>query len=226
MWGTMVNGLAIVAGALLGRLLGKGLPENIRGTVMQALGLGVLLIGMQMAFATQNVIIVIISLVAGGITGEILRIEYWLNRFGERVQAMFARSPQENTFAQGFITASLVYCVGAMAIMGALESGLTGNHHTLYAKSVLDGVSAIAFASSLGSGVVFSALPVVIYQGSITLLASWLQHFMTAAVIAEMKATGGVLIFGIGLNILEIKTIKIGNMLPAILFAFFLAYLF
>lgn len=224
MWGTIVNALAIVAGALLGKILGSGLPEYVRHTVMQAIGLGVLLIGMQMAFATQNVIIVIVSLVLGGIIGELVRLEYWLDKMGEWLQAKFTRPGSENLFAKGFITASLVYCVGAMAIMGALESGLTGKHQTLYAKSVLDGVSAMMFSSTLGIGVAFSALPVLIYQGTITMLAAWLQQFLTAAVIAEMKATGGVLIFGIGLNLLEITRIKIGNLLPAIFFAFLIAY--
>lgn len=226
MWGTVVNGLAVIAGGMLGKILGKGLPENIRSSVMQAIGLGVLLIGIQMALATENVIIVIISLVVGGILGELFKLQTGLDNLGLYLESKFSKGEKENSFAKAFVTASLVYCVGAMAIMGALESGLTGEHQTLYAKSVLDGVSAIMFSSTLGIGVAFAAIPVVIYQGTITLLASWLQGFMTAAVIAEMKATGGLLIFGIGLNLLQITNIKVGNLLPGILFAAILASIF
>ena len=226
MWGTIVNVAAIVAGGLLGKILGKGLAENMRRTVMQAIGLGVLLIGMQMALVTQNITIVILSLVLGGITGELLRIQSRLDNLGLFLEGKFSREEGRNTFAKAFVTASLVYCVGAMAIMGSLESGLTGQHQTLYAKSILDGVSAIMFSSTLGIGVAFAAVPVFIYQGFITLLASWIQVFMTAAVIAEMKATGGLLIFGIGLNLLNITDIKVGNLLPAIVIAAVLASFF
>lgn len=224
MWGTIVNALAIVTGALLGKAMGKGLPENVRSTVMQAIGLGVLLVGIQMALETSNVIIVILSLVLGGIVGELARLEYWLEWMGQRLQEKFSKEDGQNLFAKAFITGSLVYCVGAMAIMGAIESGLTGNHQTLYVKSLLDGVSAIMFSSTLGIGVAFAALPVFLYQGTITLLAAWIQQFLTAAVIAEMKAVGGILIFAIGLNLLEIKTIKVGNLLPSLVFAFLIAY--
>jgi len=225
MLGTVVNVLAIIAGSLLGIVLGKGLPENIRATVMQAIGLGVLLIGGQMALATQNITIVIISLVVGGILGELIRLQQGLDNLGLYLEAKFSKE-ENNTFAKAFVTASLVFCVGAMAIMGALESGLTGQHQTLYAKAILDGVSAIMFSSTLGIGVAFAALPVFIYQGLITLLASWIQVFMTEAVIAEMKATGGLLIFGIGLNLLKVADIKVGNLLPAILVAALLASFF
>jgi len=225
-WGTIVNVAAIIAGGLTGKILGKGLPENMRSIVMQAIGLGDLLIGVQMALATQNVTIVIISLVLGGIAGDLLKLQQRLDNLGLYLEAKFSKQAGNNTFAKAFVTASLVYCVGAMAIMGALESGLTGQHQTLYAKSVLDGVSAIMFSSTLGIGVAFAALPVFVYQGLITLLAFWVQNYMTAAVIAEMKATGGLLIFGIGLNLLEIANLKVGNLLPAILVAAILAGVF
>lgn len=226
MWGTIVNVAAIIAGGLLGKILGKGLPGNIRSTVMQAIGLGVLLIGVQMALATENITIVIISLVVGGIVGELIKLQSGLDNLGLYLESKFSKEEGSNTFAKAFVTASLVYCVGAMAIMGALESGLTGQHQTLYAKSILDGVSAIMFSSTLGIGVAFAAFPVLIYQGLITLLASWIQGLITAAVIAEMKATGGLLIFGIGLNLLKITDIKVGNLLPAILIAAILASFF
>ncbi|MDS1029842.1 DUF554 domain-containing protein [Bacillota bacterium LX-D] len=224
MFGTIVNVLAIIAGGLLGKFLGAKFSENISSTVMQAVGLGVLVIGTQMFLATDNIIIIIASLVLGGIAGELLRLEYWLERLGEWLQSIVNKGNKESAFAKAFVTASLVYCVGAMAIMGSLESGLTGSHQTLFAKSILDGISAIIFSSTLGIGVAFSAIPVFIYQGSITLLASWIQPFLTAAVIAAMKATGGVLIFAIGLNILKIKSVPVGNLLPSIIFACLFAY--
>jgi uncharacterized membrane protein YqgA involved in biofilm formation len=226
MWGTIVNVIAIIVGGFLGKILGKGLPGNIRSTVMQAIGLGVLLIGIQMALSTQNITIVIISMVLGGIMGEVIKLQSRLDDLGLYLESKFSKEEGDNTFARAFVTASLVCCVGAMAIMGALESGLTGQHQTLYAKSILDGVSAIMFSSTLGIGVAFAAIPVFIYQGLITLLASWVQGFMTVAVIAEMKATGGLLILGIGLNLLKIADIKVGNLLPAILIAAILASFF
>ena len=156
----------------------------------------------------------ILCVVAGGIIGEALDIEKALEKMGDWFQSRFAKG--ESTFAEGFVTASLIYCVGAMAIVGSLDDGLTGNIQTLLAKSILDGVSAIVFASTLGVGVVFSAIPVLFYQGSITLLAGVLKPWLTPEVISQMSTVGSLLIMGIGFNILEIKRIKVGNMLPAI----------
>jgi uncharacterized protein len=222
MTGTVVNAAAIIVGSLMGVLLKKGLPDRLKGTLMQGIGLGVLLIGFRMALQSENLLIVLASLVLGGIVGETINIELYLEKFGLFIQS---KVDENSSIAKAFVTSSLLYCVGSMAVMGALESGLTGNHTTLYAKSILDGVTSIIFASTLGIGVLFSAIPVLIYQGAITMAASLVQPILTTAAVAEMTGTGGLLIIGIGLNVLEIKTIKVGNLLPAILFALLISTL-
>lgn len=219
MLGTIVNTLAIIVGAALGKWAGSALREEMQQVVMQAIGLGVILIGLSMAITTNNILVVLVSLVLGGIIGELLAIEDQLAKMGQAMEKMFSNGRGETTFVKGFVSASLLYCVGAMAIMGALESGLTGQHTTLYAKSLLDGVSAVILASSLGWGVAFSAISVFAYQGSITLLAGWLGTLLTEPVITEMTAAGGLLIFAIGLDLLSIKKFKVGNLLPAIFIA-------
>lgn len=221
--GTIVNAAAIIAGALLGKMLGQGLSENIKSTVLQGLGLGVLLVGATMALETNKIIVVLVSLMLGAVIGEIIGIESWLDRAGKALEKKVSANGDHGAVAKGFVTGTLIYCVGAMAIMGSLESGLTGDHTILYAKSLLDGVMSVVLASTLGLGVAFSAASVFIYQGTITLLAQWVSRFMTDPVIAELTSVGGVLIVGIGLNILEIKPIKVGNLLPAVLVAFVLA---
>ncbi|MCC5912300.1 MAG: DUF554 domain-containing protein [Clostridiaceae bacterium] len=221
MLGTIVNTIAIVVGGLLGVLLRKGLPDNYKNTIMQGLALSVLVIGLMGAFKSQNILIVICSIVIGSIIGEMLQIENRLNNLGKWLENKVSNGSDESnkagtSVAKGFVTASLIYCVGAMAIVGALESGLTGNHETLYAKSVIDGVSAIIFASTLGIGVIFSSVAVFIYQGFITITAGAMSHLLVDSVVLEMSAVGGLLIMGISLNVLEIKKIPVGNMLPAI----------
>jgi len=217
--GTIVNTFAIIFGGILGLLFGHALPEKMKRTVIQGIGLSVLLIGGSMALQTKNPLVVISSLVLGGILGEWIDIELRLQHLGEWLERKFAKKGQESGFTKAFVTASLIYCVGAMAIMGSLESGLTGNNNILFAKSMLDGITAIVFASSMGIGVLASAIPVLIYQGAITLAAGLLQGVLSTPVIAEMSATGGLLIVGIGINILEIKEIKVGNLLPSIFIA-------
>ena len=221
--GTVINVAAIIVGAVLGKLLGKGLPEGIKSTVLQGLGLGVLLVGATMALETNKIIIVLMSLMLGAVIGEAVGIERILDNWGQALERRVSRNGVGGPVAQGFVTASLIYCVGAMAIMGSLQSGLTGNHDILLAKSLLDGVMSVVLASTMGIGVAFSAISVFIYQGSITVLAQWVSRFMSDPVIAEMTSVGGVLIVGIGLNILEIKKVRVGNLLPAILMAFVLA---
>jgi uncharacterized membrane protein YqgA involved in biofilm formation len=219
MLGTIVNTVAIIVGAVLGKWIGGALKDEMQKVVMQAIGLGVILIGITMAITTNNIMIVLVSLVLGGILGELLAIELQLERMGQALEKMVSNGQDETTFVKGFVSASLLYCVGAMAIMGSLESGLTGQHTTLYAKSLLDGVSAVILASSLGWGVAFSAVSVFAYQGSITMLAGWLGTFLTEPVITEMTSVGGLLIFAIGLDLLGIKKLKIGNLLPAVFIA-------
>lgn len=223
MTGTIVNVVAILAGTAIGLLFRKGISQSANNTIMSGIGLAVALIGFKMAFKTENELIVILSLVLGGIIGEILNIEGWLARFGNILESKVGGKNGE--VSKAFVTTSLIYCVGAMAIMGALEDGLTGNATTLYAKSLLDGTSAVVFTTTMGFGVAFSAIPVFLYQGTITLMASGLKSFLTPSMINEMTATGGLLIIGIASNILGIRVFKVGNLLPAIGVAVFLAWL-
>jgi len=214
MLGTIVNTVAIIAGSLLGLLLKGGIPEKYSRIMMQAIGLVVILIGVKTALKTNDILIVIVSMAMGSVLGELIRIEERLETLGNWLGGFF--SEKSGNIAKGFVMTSLLYCVGAMAIVGALESGLTGNHQTLFAKAFLDGIGSILFASTMGIGVLFAAVPVFVYQGSITLAASALKPFLIPAVVAQMSAVGGLLILAIGLNLLDIKQLKIGNMLPAI----------
>ncbi|MDJ0915468.1 MAG: DUF554 domain-containing protein [Desulfobacterales bacterium] len=212
--GTIVNTLSIIVGSLIGLLLRGGIPERYSQTTMHAIGLAVVLIGLKTALETKAILVVILSLAVGSILGELLRIEDKLQQLGNWIGRRLSQNSQG--IAKGFVSASLLYCVGAMAIVGAMESGLAGNHQTLYAKSILDGIGSVIFASTLGIGVLFSAVSVFLYQGFITLAASFLKQFLLPDVVSQMSAVGGLLITAIGIGLLEIKKIKIGNMLPAI----------
>jgi hypothetical protein len=215
--GTLVNTGAVVAGSLLGVLIGKRLPDRIKTIVMQALGLSVILIGLQMALSGTRPLLVIGSILLGAVTGELMDIEGRIAAIGEWLKRRF-RS-ESSTFVQGFVTASVLYCTGAMVIVGSIRDGTVGDPSILYVKSLLDGVASIAFASSLGLGVAFSALSVFAVQGAITLLASKLSFLQSPVVIESVTATGGLLILGIGINILEIKQIRVGNLVPALVYA-------
>ena len=217
MIGSVINCGAILLGSCVGLLLRGGISQRFRDTVMQGLGLCVLLIGARGAMETQDVMIPILCIVVGGIIGEAIDIEKRLQTLGTRAQRLFTRNGGEGSrFAEGFVTASLVYCIGAMAIVGALDSGLWNNHTTLIAKSALDGVSSIIFASTMGAGVALSGVAVLLYQGAITLFAGSIAGYLTEQVILEMSAVGGLLIIGIGINMLEIRKMRVGNLLPAI----------
>lgn len=219
-----MNAVTIILGTLLGNSLKDRFSENIKNTVMHGLSLTVMLIGFSMAIKTENLLIVTLSMVIGGILGEVLKIEDGLNKFGAGLESKFSRG--DGNFTRAFVSASLIYCVGAMAVLGSIQSGLEGNHSILFVKSILDGVSAVVFSSSMGIGVAFAALPVFLYQGAITLAASYVKVFLTDAIITEMSATGGLLIFAIGINMLSLNvTIKVGNLLPAIFVAVVLAML-
>ncbi|GIQ67825.1 DUF554 domain-containing protein [Xylanibacillus composti] len=228
LWGTIVNTAAIILGGLLGSLLPR-VSEGVRRTVIQGLGLALMVLGVTMALETANILIVIASLVLGGLMGEWMKLEDRLHRLGawlEQTVQRFTRTKTgegKGSIAEGFVTATLVYCIGAMAILGALDGGLRQDHTILYTKSMLDGVSAVIFASTLGIGVIFSSIPVFLYQGSIALAASFIYLFVSETqmlgLIAEVTAVGGVLIVGIGLNILEIKKINVANLLPSLLIA-------
>jgi len=224
MKGTLVNTTTVIIGSLLGILIGVRFPERLRTIVMHALGLVTLLIGFRLAFKTDNVLLVIGSLVLGGITGEILGIEEGLERLGEFIKSKV--KSESGTFVLGFVTSSLVFCVGPMTVVGAIEDGISGNASILYAKSILDGFASIAFASSLGIGVLFSALTVLIYQGLLTLLGGQLSFLLRPEILDEMSATGGLMIVGIGFFLLGVKKIKVANFLPGLIFAVIFALIF
>lgn len=215
MLGTIVNCIAIIIGSLIGLLLKGGIPSKISKTIMNGLALCVLYIGISGAMKGTEVLLVIVSIATGAFIGEIIDIDKWLNKLGSYIESKLKR--QEGSVAQGFVSASLLFCVGAMAVVGSLESGLQGNHSTLYAKSMLDGISSIIFTSSLGIGVIFSAIVVLIYQGAITLGAVFLSGILSNVVVANMTAIGSLLIIGLAFNMLDITKIKVANLLPAIL---------
>ncbi|MBS3898220.1 MAG: DUF554 domain-containing protein [Dethiobacter sp.] len=213
--GTAVNGAAILTGGVLGVLLGNRIPERVKQRVLQGIALAVLLIGIKMALETQNMLVVVFSIVIGGIAGELLGIDAWLKKIGDWLELQVSKSG--SGMAKAFVFATLLYGVGSMAVMGALESGLLGRHQILYVKAVLDGTTSVALAASMGIGVSLSAVPIVLYQGSIALAAGSLQPFLGANVVRELSGVGGLLILAVGLNMLELQEIKVANFLPAFL---------
>lgn len=213
----IVLGLAAcVVWMFAGFVLRNGLPEAYSNLIMQGIGLCVVMIGITNALETKNMLLVILSLVIGGIIGQAAGIEKKLDSLGDYAQKKLG-SGENSTISQGFVTASLIFCVGAMAVVGSLDAGIKGDYLTLYAKSMLDGITSIVLASTLGIGVAFSGLAVFLYQGSITLASGALYPLLSEAVIGEMSAVGGVLIMGIGFSMLGIKKFNVGNLLPAIL---------
>ncbi|HOM43439.1 MAG TPA: DUF554 domain-containing protein [Bacillota bacterium] len=214
MLGTIANAGAIIIGGIAGSFFRKGISERFSNIIMSVLGLFTLVLGMMFAVDTQNALVVIFSLVIGSVIGEWIDIEKRMNDLGDYVQGKL--NSGEGSFSKGFVTASLLFCVGTMSIMGSLQSGLMNNHNILLTKSILDGTISVVFASTLGIGVVLSSLPVLVYQGSIALLASSVAPYLSEAVITEMTAVGGVLLVGMGINLLETRKLKVGNMLPAI----------
>lgn len=218
--GTLVNGLCIIVGTLLGLFFTK-IPERYKETVMSGVGLAVILIGLQMAFETDNIVIVLLSLLSGAIIGEAAHVEERLEYIGRWIERKFTKPDQTSTLAQGFITASLIFVIGALAVIGALDSGLRNDHEILITKAIIDGFISLVLTSTLGIGVIFSVIPVVLYEGSIALLATqinrWIPQEMLDLFIVEMTATGGLLIVAIGLNLLKLTKIRVANLLPALL---------
>lgn len=223
MVGTLVNVIAVLGGGALGLMLGNRLPERLKSTVISGLGLFTLAYGVVSFVGSQNQLVVLGSILIGAILGEWWQIEEGLRRLGHWLEDRFAGGGEngaENRFVRGFLTASLVFCVGPMAILGSIEDGLTGNYQTLVVKSVLDAFGAVAFASTLGVGVLFSALIILIYQGSITLLAAQVQAGISPAMMTEMTATGGVILLAIAIgSLLELRPIRSANFLPALFLA-------
>ena len=213
MIGTIVNTLAAVVGGLLGSLLKKGIPERFADLVQKGLALCVLYIGIKGSLVGTNTLVTILSLVLGAILGELLDIDGGIERLGAWAQSKLSKGGSR--LGEGFVTASLLFCVGSMSVVGSLQSGLTGNHETVFTKSMLDFVSAIILASSLGLGVCLSGVFVLVYQGAIVLLARWAAPILSDYVVAEMSCAGSLLIVALGLNMLGITKLKVGNLLPA-----------
>lgn len=220
MLGVLVNTLAVVVGSGVGLLFRKGIPDKVTRAVMSAIGLCTLYLGITGALVGQNALIIIVALVVGTAIGTLLNIDCAINRLGSWAERAFKRKPQQGpSLSEGFVTASLLFCVGAMTVVGSLNAGLKGDHSMLFAKSVLDLIAAAMLSVSLGAGVMLSALFVLVFQGSIVLLAGVLQPMLSEAAIAEMTCAGSLLIVGLGLNLLGITKLKIADMMPAIAIA-------
>ncbi len=216
MLGVVINTAAVIVGSLVGLLLKKGIPESVKDIVMKGIALCTMYIGIQGALKGENTLVLIISIVLGSIIGQSLDLDKQLNNFALKLENKFKKPGEETSIAQGFIAASLLFCVGAMTIVGSLQAGLTGNNEMLITKSTLDLISSCIFASALGIGVLFSASFVFIFQGTIVLLAQYISPFLGDYVIAEMTCAGSILILGLSLNILGVTNLKIMNYLPAI----------
>jgi len=224
MLGTLINAGTVILGSIIGLILHQRLPEKITKIVVQGIGLFTLFLGFTMAAKTNHYLIMIFSIVIGSIIGQLLSIDSALDRFSNYLKQK-VRSDNDK-FTEGLITAFLLFCMGSMTILGAFEEGLGSKPNLLLSKSMLDGFSSIALSAGLGIGVIFSVIPLLIYQGGLTLFAGWLGEFFNEIVINEMSAVGGLILIGLGINILEIKKIKVVNMLPGLVIAVILAYIF
>jgi uncharacterized membrane protein YqgA involved in biofilm formation len=224
MIGTIVNVIAIILGSILGILIKSRFPEKVNKIIFQVIGLFTITLGITMAIKTNNFLIVAFSLIIGSVIGELIDIEKYLEISTEKLKNKLKNSSDK--FSEGFITATLIYCIGPMAILGSIEEGLGNAPNLLFAKSVLDGVASIALASALGIGVIFSTIPLLIYQGGITLFANYVSNYLSDALIVELSAVGGILLLGLGMNIAEIKKFRVVNMLPSLLVVVILSYFF
>ncbi len=223
MFGTLVNAGAVVAGSTVGLLIHRRLPKRVTGIVFQAIGLFTLVLGVRMALKTDNLLVMIFSLVLGAIVGELLGLDAGVRRFGDWLRRRLGS--RHDRFSEGFVTAFLLYCMGSMTVLGAIKEGLGGSPDLLLAKSVLDGFSSIALAAGMGIGVMFSAVPLLLYQGGLTLAAGSLQHVLSDPVVNEVTAVGGVVLLGLGVSILDIRDIRVLNLLPSLAVAGVLAWL-
>lgn len=214
MLGTFVNFFAIIVGSTLGLLLRGGISDRFNKTIIEGVSLSVLLIGIQGALKAKNILLVIISMSLGSLIGEGIDLDKRLKNLGDKLEARFSKS--KSKISEGFVSASLLFCVGAMSIVGSLQSGVQNDHKILFSKSILDGISSIIFTSTLGVGVMLSAFAVLVYQGSITLGSAFLLPLMTEAVKLNMEACGSLIIIGLALNMLGLTKIKVANLLPAI----------
>jgi len=220
MTGTFINVAAILIGGTIGLLFGSRIPEKFKNTVIAGMGIFTAALGMSMFLESGNQLIVLGALLIGALIGEWVGIEDWLQRLGQTLEKRFSsesESGANSKFVRGFMVSSLLFCIGPIAILGSIQDGLSGDYNLLAVKSTLDGFASIAFASTLGVGVLFSALPILVYQGGVSLLANQLNAIVTDPMMAEMTATGGILLIGVGIsNLLDIKRIRVGNFLPAL----------
>ncbi|HAG15739.1 MAG TPA: DUF554 domain-containing protein [Bacteroidales bacterium] len=224
MIGTLVNFGAVILGSTIGLIVHRNLPKRYVQLVFQIMGLFTLVLGFKMALEGKQLLVIIFSLIAGGLLGERLKMDEWINSLGDKVKQM--TKSKNDSFSEGLITAFLLFCVGSMTILGAIQEGLGGEPELLLIKSLMDGISSVALTVAFGIGVLFSAIPLLIFQGGITLLAAYAGDFINPTYITEVTATGGVILIGLGINLLEIKKIKVVNLLPAMLIVPLLMELF
>jgi len=224
LWGNLINAVAIIVGGLIGTVFHNALPQRYQAIIFQGMGLFIVVLGVTMSVKMEHVLLSVFSLLLGGLTGEFLNLDKQLNTFGEWLRRSLKFKSEK--FTKGFVSTSLIYCIGAMAVLGAIEEG-TGKFPTiLLTKSAMDGFSSIAFASVLGFGVIFSSIPVAIYQGTIVLITFLFSDMFNMAIVNELSAVGGILIVGLGINILEIREIKVINMLPSLVYIIILMVIF
>jgi uncharacterized membrane protein YqgA involved in biofilm formation len=222
--GSIVNTATVIAGSLIGLLLRKRFPEKIKAIIFEGVGLGTLVLGMKMAFEVQDFLVFIFSLIFGGILGELVHLETRMEGLGEALKARLKTSDER--FTEGFVTAFLIFCIGSMTFVGAINEGLSGDRTLILTKAILDGFTSIVLASVYGVGVMLSALPLFIVQAGLTLLAGQFQSFFSELMIAQLTAVGGALILGIGLSLLNIKKVKTINLLPGLLVVILLTIIF
>jgi uncharacterized membrane protein YqgA involved in biofilm formation len=223
MLGPLVNAAAVIVCALVGCFLVRGIPDRFEEIIKKAIGLSIVYVGISGAMENRRILLLIMSMVLGAIIGEFINIDKWMNRLGlwaEKKLGMggadTSMEKSKRSFSRGFVSASILFCTGSMAIVGSMQSGLQGNHETLFAKSILDGSISIVFGASMGIGVAFSALPVLLYEGGIVLASLAIREYLTEDIIREMSAVGSLIIAGIGFNFLGVKEIKVANLIPAI----------
>jgi len=218
MLGPVVNAIVVVVCSFAGTFIIRGIPERIEDILRNAIGLSVIFIGIKGAFDNQNILLLIMSMVIGAVIGEIIDIDKWMNKLGKWAESKLVKNNQtvtKHSFSKGFVSATILFCTGSMAIVGSLQSGLQGNHQILFTKSVMDGSMSIVFGASLGIGTAFSAIPILLYQGGIALASSYIRDLLNPEIIREMSAVGSLVISGIGFNFLGVKEIKVANLIPA-----------
>lgn len=216
--GVTVNAMAIVLGALLGARIGGAIPERHSELVMSGIKMIILSLGISFAIKTEHILVVIISIVVGALIGESINIDARMKRFSDRMTGRFQSGAGGSSFSTAFVTASLVFCVGSMAILAGLESGMEGRHTIHFTKGIIDGIAALFFASTLGVGVAASGVAVFIYQGLITVFASFVAPFVTTEIITEVSATGGIMLMALAFSMLNLIKVKVANMTPALIF--------